>query len=535
MTKPSYTSLAELERLQGLADASVRPMATSMQPAGDERPEPDEPEPAEERAARVWPDPVIPGNRSVPDIPAKLLPGWLGDYAAAVATSSQTPEAMSVMLCLSVLSTVFQHWFVVAPFGDDYTEPLPLWTCSIMPPGSRKTAVVNAMTGVFAYWEKLRRDRMRSEVAKNKSQRELAKKRIEKLLADAAKAKDEQERNALRAEAQREEEGTPEEVRAPRLFTSNTTPEQMQTLLTLYGECMSVISDEPDVLQVVLGMYSGKPSLDVFLQGHACSPLRVDRASRSAHIDKPCISFGLAVQNDMLKDVAGDRRLRGSGFLARMLWVMPASNVGQRDVRSRVPIPEAVRKVYDSRVMALLDARPDMPMKPKVLALTEAAREMWLDFAEQVERRQGPGGDLESVVDWTSKLPGAVARIAAVLDLATTGPNAEQVNGDCMAVAVEIGALLIKHALAVFGFIGTDGTDVDARAMLDWVRSKGLAEVRQRDLHAGMQGRFPTLERLTKAADRLIQNGVSLREVRRERGKRPSTVYVFNPQCLSPM
>jgi putative DNA primase/helicase len=56
-----------------------------------------------------WPDPMIPGAMPSPEIPAALLPSWVGDMALAVADSTQTPPAMAVMLALSVLATVVQR------------------------------------------------------------------------------------------------------------------------------------------------------------------------------------------------------------------------------------------------------------------------------------------------------------------------------------------------------------------------------------------------------------------------------------------
>ncbi|MDX9945506.1 MAG: DUF3987 domain-containing protein, partial [Azonexus sp.] len=66
-----------------------------------------------------WPDPIIPGRMPVPDIPATLLPSWLGRMAKAVSESTQTPPAMAVMCSISVLATVLQRRFEVAPFGED--------------------------------------------------------------------------------------------------------------------------------------------------------------------------------------------------------------------------------------------------------------------------------------------------------------------------------------------------------------------------------------------------------------------------------
>jgi uncharacterized protein DUF3987 len=481
-----------------------------------------------------WPDPILPGTIRPPEIPPSILPGWLGDMAAAVADSTQTPPALAVMMGLAAVAAVLQRRFEVAPYGDDYTEPLSLWSLTALGSGNRKTAVINAMTAPHVRYEKLERDRLRPEIARVTSARAVAKKRIERLLGDAAKAKDEAEREGIRQEIQREEEAMPEELRAPRLFTGDCTAERLQGLLVEHGERMAVLSDEAGIFQVMAGLYSGGvASLDVFLQGHAGTAMRVDRAGRSAHVDKPALSFGLALQPGVMADVAGGRRFRDSGLLARFLFAMPTSNVGSRDVRRRVAISQTVADAYEAGLFRLLADTPRQPGKPKVLACTDPALELWLDFAEEVERQQGEGGRFESIADWTSKLPGAVARIAALLELAEVGTTAEEVSQAAMVRAVDLARLLIPHAQAAFGLLGSDATDTDAVAILKWVQANDLPEFSRRECQKAMEGRFRTLERLTKALLRLSLQDVVREYKRPNKGAPPTTAYRVNPKVLS--
>ena len=289
-----------------------------------------------------WPDFILPDQVPVPDIPANVLPSWVKDMALAVAESTQTPTALAVMVSLSVLATCLHRRFEVAPWGedDDYTEPLNLWTLTTLPSGSRKTAVIGALAGPLVHWEKLERDRLRREIASSKAARLVAKKRIEKLLKDAASADNDKAREDLRKQIEDEENNMPPEIRAPRLFTGDVTAERLQALLVEHDERMAVLSDEAGIFLIMSGMYSGgNANLDVFLQGHAGAPMRVDRADRCAHVDRPALTFGLALQPGVLADVASSPRYRDSGLLARFLLAKPQSNVGSRDVRRRWAIP----------------------------------------------------------------------------------------------------------------------------------------------------------------------------------------------------
>lgn len=483
-----------------------------------------------------WPEPIIPGALRTPEIRPELLPGWVGSMARAVSESTQTPPALAVMTVLAVLATVLQRRFEVAPHGDGYTELLGLWTIGVAPSGGRKSAVLGALLAPLVRWEKLLRDRMRPEIARVLSARAVAKKRIERLLQDSAKTKDAQAREAIRAEIQREEDEMPDDLRAPRLFTGDITPERLQTLLAEHGERMAVFSDEAGIFLTMAGLYTGgTANIDVFLQAHAGTAMRVDRAGRAAHIDKPALSFGLLMQPGVLADVANKPRFRDSGLLARFLYVVPPSNVGKRDVRANKPVPPEVQAGYERGLMALLEGRTDPLQAPRRLGMSEPAREAWLDLAEEIERNQGEGGQYESIGDWTSKLPGAVARVAAVMELAEVGLHADEVSLASMERAIQLGRLLIPHAQAAFGLLGTDNTDMDAQAVLRWIRAGEFDEFSKREAHKAMEGRFRSVDRLTACLERLEACDV-VRSFKRApaggRAGRPSVVYQVNPKVF---
>lgn len=478
-----------------------------------------------------WPEPVLPGTQTTPEIPAGLLPTWSGAMVQAVAESTQTPPALAFMSCIAVLATVLQRRFEVAPFGCDYTEPLCLWTVSASPPGTRKSSVLGSMLGPLVRWEKLHADRMRREIIRVNAARALSKKRVERLLQDAAKAKDANDRDALRDEIVREEGDMPDEVRVPRLFTSDSTPERLQALLAEHGERMAVHSDEAGSFQIMGGLYSsGQAHLDVYLQAHAGSPMRVDRATRAVHVDRPALSFGLLVQPGTLADVAGSKRFRDSGLLARFLWCIPDSTVGTRDVRRHAPIPGHIKEAYERGIFGLLEGWSEPVGKPRLLTFTDPARELWYDFAQEIEHQQGDGGRYESISDWTSKLPGALARVAAVLELAESGLTADEVSELAMRSALQLGQLLIDHARAAFALLGTDAVDTDAAAVVRWIRTSGLQEFTRREAQKAQEGRFRSVDRLEKAMERLEAGDVVRSTKRRRPGAPPSVVYRVNPR-----
>lgn len=100
----------------------------------------------------AWPEIAVPWRQSAPPLTPNLLPSWAGDMAEAVAHSTETPPDMATLFVLALIALCVQGRFVVAPKGDDYTEPLALWVLIAMQSGSRKSAVRNLLMRVIDDW-----------------------------------------------------------------------------------------------------------------------------------------------------------------------------------------------------------------------------------------------------------------------------------------------------------------------------------------------------------------------------------------------
>jgi replicative DNA helicase len=154
------------------------------------------------------------------------------------------------------------------------------------------------------------------------------------------------------------------------------------------------------------------------------------------------------IQPDIVADLAGSNQFRASGLMARFFYAVPVTTVGRRDVRKRHIIPMQTREAYQSAVLSLLADYPPEPgsdTKPKALFLDDAAEEIWLDFAQEIEDQLGEGGAFDSIRDWASKLAGTAARVAALLELAATGLTAATISLESMHQAIKLARLLIPH------------------------------------------------------------------------------------------
>jgi len=483
-------------------------------------------------SAESWGPILLPSSIEAPDIPADILPSRACNMVEAIAADTQTSPAASVLLTLSVVATCVQRRFEVAPRGDhSYRETLSLWTLTALPSGSRKSPILRALSGPLKQWRKLMAVKLRPDISTVNATRKVAKKRIERLETKAGSTDDRELRDSIRDEIKDEIEAMPDEIKPPRLITGDTTPERLQEMLAEYGESMTLLSDEAGIFQVMGGLYSGGQAvLDTFLQAYSGDSIQVDRKSRTAHIARPALSFGLIIQPAILQSVANNKQFHDSGLLARFLFCIPHNTVGNRDVRAYTPIPDDVSTTWRERLFELLDGAETPPTDPKILSFTPEAKNCWQDFSQKVENELISTGKLGQMTEWGAKLPGQCARIAGLMELISTGRDAEVIQLDSVQRAVKLCGFLVQHAKITFRLLGADEVESNALYLMAWIKAKGHLEFDRRVVQKALEGKFRKVTRLMQAAERLYEWNVLSQELKRtNKGARPTIYYRANP------
>ncbi|MBK7745712.1 MAG: DUF3987 domain-containing protein [Candidatus Obscuribacter sp.] len=373
----------------------------------------------------IFPDDPIAEPGSPSDIRAdEVLPPVLANMARSLAISTQTPECLSIMMILSVVAIAVQDKVEIIQ-SRDYREPLNLWTMTVLPPGSRKSAVVKRLTDVLTKWEKDQLVKFGPRLADNNARRKSIIEQLKTVQAKMGKAKDRTTLEALEAEHRDLELALPAELKAPQLSSGDITTEALQGKLVDHNGAFGLISAEGGSIETIAGIYTnGACNPDVFLQAHAGESIRVDRKGREAHIDRATLTIGLAVQPEIVRGLGrkNKTKLIGTGFFARFLCTVPPSNIGTRSARHDKPVPSNFEAAYETSILHLLAAAGSNGTNDlKQLTLSDEAGEMWLNFWEFIERLQGAGGELEMIQDWSAKLPGAVLRVAGICHLAEYG------------------------------------------------------------------------------------------------------------------
>jgi replicative DNA helicase len=489
---------------------------------------------------RGWEPPVPFGIAGeVPAFPVEVLPSWLGEYVAAVATATQTPPDLAGMLALAVLATVAAGAIEAEP-RPGWREPLCLFVAVGMDAGARKSAVFTAMTSPVADFEREQAAAALPGITETAVLCRIADQAAATAEAAAGKAPaNQQEEARAEAIARAAEAASILVPPVPRWLVDDATPEALAGLLATYGR-IALLSPEGDVFDQMAGRYNqAGPNLGVYLKGHAGDLLKVDRRGRPPeYVERPCLTIGLAVQPEVLRGLAARPGFGGRGLLARFLYSLPESLVGRRQVGAS-PVPPAVVDRYALELQALAAslAAPAGDDSPAVLTLDQEAGELLLGFERDLEPRLAAGrGDLAHLAGWAAKLAGATCRIAGLLHLAghlRDGWN-QPIGADTLAGAVRLAGYLVDHARAVFDLMGADPRVDDARWLLDWITRTGQVQFTRRDAHAAApRGRFPKATSLDPALGLLEEHGwlrrVDANPVGPRGGRPASPRFLVNP------
>ena len=485
--------------------------------------------------AENYPEPISLDIESLIPMPKEIFTGWFGDMVSACSRATETPIELPALLGLSVLAAACQRKFIVS-IEPGYREPLNIWAVVALEPGNRKTAVLQAMTKPLMEWEKETAETVSGEIKETEARRKNQEAQINSLRSQYAKANSE-DAGELGKEIIHLEIMLPEVPPIPRLWAQDITPEKLGQLMADHGEKIAVMSDEGGIFDILAGRYSGGiPNLDVFLQSHAGSPVRVDRGSRkSVHMNSPALTMGLSPQPEVLRSLTGKPGFRGRGLLARFLYALPESRLGFRLLNCD-PISEGIFSAYNKGIRSLLDIKPPVnahgDIEPYTLRLSHSAHEAWKDFQREIEKGMREGETFEHIQDWAGKLPGAVGRLAGLFHCAeyhAQQPWTIEIGDETLDRALNLAAFLSRHALAAFDLMGADCDLEAARKVWRWIERHHMTTFSARDCFEALKGTFKRMSEINPAFDVLMERNHIFELQEPKDVGRPSRRFIVNP------
>ena len=485
----------------------------------------------DEQGDSVWADPIPFDDLTLlPDYPVDVLPDVGKQMVSEVAEVAQIDAGLPGILYQSVLSACLGGKVTVDL--KSHTEPCHEFFAGILPSGERKSSVGNEMSRPLYEYQNERQLEMRDEIRDALNKHKILEVRLAKTQKQAANAEDQRERFKLTAEAaaiakQMADEPVPP---TPVFIVDDTTTEKLGLLMSENNQSMAVISCEGGIFKLINGLYNDRDgNFDLYLKAHAGDPWSSHRIGRdSTSMDKPALTLGLAIQPDVLDEIGQNKHFRGRGLLARFLFTMCKSQVGFRKRQTKT-ISESLRQKYKDHIYSLMNLPSNI-----LLNLTPDAHKVWDEFYNDIERDLRPGGALENIQDWGSKLPGAVARIAGQLHIATHGAegSSKPISVNIVTASCILGAYFKEHAITAFDQMKEDSKISTAKKILTYLSRVKPQYFKGRDVLRHTYFKSRTMDDVTPGINMLIERSY-IKKVTGEYigiGRPESDSYMVNPR-----
>jgi putative DNA primase/helicase len=182
-----------------------------------------------------WPRPVPLDGPPPPPFPEETL-GALAPWARAVAVSYQVPVHLPAVMALGCISAAVAGRARVR-VSADWTEELCAYVAAVLPSGERKSPVVREAMAPVERWEAERREQASLDRAVHDDRVRIAERRLDRAIAEAAKADGVTERSVAQAEVEglRVELANLHPPSSPRVLADDATPEALVSLMADHG------------------------------------------------------------------------------------------------------------------------------------------------------------------------------------------------------------------------------------------------------------------------------------------------------------
>lgn len=459
-----FNDMAAHLGLSAVADAIASALPVPKANLAEERTEPDADEPV--ALIRQMPPP---GSYPVDGLGSKLAL-----IVRALHEILRSPLAMCANSVLAAIALVAQaHINVELPIGSRARRPVSNYFVTVGRSGERKSAT----DGLIMASIKIREEELR-----------LARK------AQLGKYRDDHE--VWTADRRKIVNGKGNKT-SKKVDLAALGPEPTEPLLPL------ISLDEPTTDGLAKLLMKGQPSVGLFsteggefIGGHAMKDdaklrsaaalsklwdgeawTRVRSGDGSHTIADKRFSMHLMAQPDVANLLMADPVLTDQGLTSRFLVTAPRTTMGTRFHRE--PRDDALTAVAEfNEVMTERLAQP-YPLRektrndlaPRVLRFLPEARRDWLKFSDDIERLLTPGGELEPITGFAAKMAEHAARLAAVITW-WHKPDAEEIDAETLAGAIELVRHYGDEALRLQQAAGIPGDIADAQRLLDWLKER---------------------------------------------------------------
>ncbi len=426
--------------------------------------------------------------------PLDALPVALRAAIEEVQDFAKAPLPLVASSALAALSLAVQS-HVDVKRAEKLTGPTGLFLLTIADSGERKSTCDGFFTSEIKAYESEQADLAKPDLANYRGDKESwearrsgVKEKIRQL-AKQGKSDHEQAEELRQLEA-----GAPVAPRVPKLLRGDETPESLAWSLARDWPSGGILSSEAGIIFGAHGMGSDSlmrnlALLNILWDGGVLSVGR--KSSESFTISGARLTVALQVQEATLRaffERSGDLA-RGTGFLARFLIAKPESTQGYRPF-SEAPAHWPALEEFNQRIRAILEW-PDPiddegSLHPQLLPLSPKAKELWINFHDEIEKGLRSDGELHDVRDVASKTADNAVRLATLLHVFKHGITDKAVDEVVFEGASRIAAWHLAEAKRFLNETVVTGTIRDAMVLERWLLqfcdSRGVSAIPRREV-----------------------------------------------------
>jgi hypothetical protein len=425
------------------------------------------------------PLPVMPEIQAQGEFPIDSL-GVLTDAAKAIAELVQVPESVAGLSVLTTAALAAQGHHNACLDGRVF--PLSLFALTILDSGDRKSASDKIASAPIAERERELLTQHKEELQRYQNAKEVYEAERKEALSDKSKL-----------QTSLDDLTPPDRPPEPNLTTADPTIEGLQKSFKNGRPSQGLFTAEGATFFGGHGMSKDNvmktiAGLSVCWDGGAIRRTRGGEGESFTLYDRR-LSAHIMIQPAVAGELLSNPLLKEQGFIPRFLVNKPVSLAGSRLYNHKSPDDYPQLVTYNDRILSLLrqplstDEHGGLVFN--TLLIADDAKEAWIKFYNEVERRLSPDGELAIIKESASKIAEQAIRIAGVL-CAVEG--AEKISIDHMSSAIELADYFLTEQLRLAQTASVDLKQIKAGNLDEWIRGK--------------KGGRITIDELTKNAPR---------------------------------
>lgn len=409
--------------------------------------------------------------------PISALPSVLSDYLQEVARTVQVFPEMCALPLLSTLSLCIMGKACIQFPGNDYREPMNLYTVTVAAPGQRKSSSYSNFTAPVDSYVKRYNAIHSVDIQSNKAERAAKKQQIEKEIR--SKSPDMDKIRQLNQELD-----SMDKLNELRMNVKDATPEALAWEMYLQNERIGILDDEGGVFDVLGGLYSnGQSNIGIFLEAFDGSPYSIIRRTKeNITLYCPLLTMGLMTQPSHFDEIMSNRQFLGRGLMHRFLFSFPGSKAGHQTLNTG-NINSTIKSRYIQLINKLLETPyPEPGEETPVIMCDSGAQTVLTDYHDMLQKKIQPGGMFENMVEWAAKHFARCMRIAGILHFCEHSTS-EELNEQTAINAIDIAMWAENHALkALSGEMSDTQEEKDAKYILSKLKKSGKDVITKREL-----------------------------------------------------